>query len=183
MRWAAVAGVVVGLTATANAEDATREDATEDVAPAREHARRSATLYLGTTWAPGPSVPVRGGVDAALRLHGRGIAVEARVGVGSAASSLGLSAHVTAHAGASIGGALALGPHVVIAPMLAYDGFLEYEHYGGRVWVHEATFALPVAVVLRRGVVLEAVVRAGYSHYYGATDFALVVGPRIGLVL
>lgn len=181
MRWAVVAGVVVGLASTADAEDAARED--EDVAPAREHARRSATLYLGTTWAPGPTVPVRGGFDAAMRLQSRGFAVEARVGFGTAASSLGLSAHMTAHAGGSIGGVLALGRHVVLAPMLAYDGFLEYEHYGGRVWVHEATVALPVAIVLRRGVVLEAFVRAGFSRYYGATDHALVIGPRIGLVL
>lgn len=168
-----VAVAIAALASTAHADDAS---------PAREHVHSSATLFVGTTWSPGPTVPIRGGVDSALRLHARGLALEARLGIGIAASANGLSAHMTAHGGFSVGWALALGRHVVVAPMLAYDAFLEHEQYGGNTWVHEATIALPIGFVLERGVVIEAYLRGGVSHYYGSTDPAIVVGPRIGIV-
>ncbi len=169
----AVAVAIAALAPTAYADD---------VSPAREHVHSSTTLFVGTTWSPGPTVPIRGGVDSALRLHARGLALEARLGIGIAASANGLSAHMTAHGGFSLGWAFALGPHVVVAPMLAYDAFLEHEQYGGNVWVHEATVALPIGFVLERGVVIEANVRVGLSHYYGSNDLAIVLGPRIGIV-
>ena len=169
----AVAVAIAALASTASADD---------VLPARDHVRGSATLFIGTMWTPSPTVPIRGGIDSALRLHARGLALEGRLGIGIAASANGLSAHMTAHGGFSLGWALAVGPHVVITPMLAYDAFLEHEQYGGNVWVHEATVALPIGYVLERGVVIEAYLRAGLSHYYGSYDFAISLGPRSGLV-
>lgn len=173
MRCAAVAGVLLSLAGAA---------AADDTSPAREHARSSTTLYLSTTWSPAPTVPIRAGVDSALRLHHKGMAAEMRLGVGIAASALGLAAHGIAHGGFSLGGAFPLGSRVVVAPMLSLDAFVDLERFGRNVWVHYATIAMPLSIVFERGMVIELFVQAGYARYYGTTDPAIVAGPRIGLV-
>lgn len=173
MTRAAAAVAVMGLAGAARADDGT---------PASEHARHSTTLYLSTTWSPDPTVSIRAGIDTALRLHRGHIALETRLGFGVAASPLGLGGHAIAHGGLSLGGAFSIGRHVTVAPMLAYDAFAEIERYGSDVWTQYATVALPVSLVLERRVVVELLVQAGVAHYLGATDPALVAGPRIGLV-
>lgn len=166
-------GCLVAQLASARADDVRLSDA---------HARRSATLYLASAWSPGPTVPIRIGADVALRLHSR-IALEFRLGLGGAGSVVGLASQIAWHAGIGAGVALPIGSRVVLAPMLAYDYFGMRDASGRLFAVHEATVELPVAIVLARGAVLEPFVQVGMSRYSGATDWAVVVGPRIGLVL
>jgi len=179
MRRAVVVAGVLGLVGVARAEEAAPR---EEDGPARRHARHSTTLYLSVPWSPDPTVPIRGGADAALRVHRRGYAVEGRLGAAGAGSVVGLSGHFSGHLGASVGGAIPIGDHVVIAPMLAYDAYLEWERRGANFWVHYITFELPISLVLERGVVLELFLQGGAAHYFDATDPAFVAGPRIGIV-
>lgn len=154
----------------------------DDVSLAGAHARHSTTLYLATAWSPGPTVPIRIGAEAALRVQRR-IALELRIGAGGAGSVLGISSQLAWHGGLSAGVAVPIGSRVVLAPMVAYD-YYGLRNADGRLFaVHEATVELPIAIVLARGAVLEPFVQAGLSRYSGSTDWTIVVGPRIGLVL
>lgn len=166
--------VVLGLVGIASADE--RPDA-------RAHAQRSTTLYLSTPWAPGPTVPIRIGVEGVMRVHRGHLAMEARFGAGGAASVLGLGGQYAAHGGVGLGGALSLGERVVLAPMVGYDVFVEWEQYGGSVVVQYLTVEVPVAILLGRGVVLEPFVQVGVARYEGSDDPALVIGPRLGIVL
>jgi hypothetical protein len=114
--------------------------ANADDGPAPAHAQRSTTVYLSSVWSPGPTVPIRIGADGVVRTHRRGFALEARLGLGGAASVNGLGGQFAVHGGLAIGGALALGPRVVLAPMIAYDAFAEWEWYGAKVTVDYVTF-------------------------------------------
>lgn len=172
MSRAIVIGCMVGLAAPANADESR----------ARDHAQSSATLYLASTWSPSPTVPIRIGVDGAFRMHHNRLALEARVGLGGAGSVTAIGMQMAGHLGASVGFALTAGDRVVLSPMLAYDVFALWEHEGATVTVHYATIELPVAIVLDRGVVLEALAQLGLARYQGATDPAVVIGPRIGIV-
>ncbi len=175
MRRAFVIALVLATTARAAADD--------DVAPATAHARSSVTFYLGKLASPGPTVPLRASVDAALRVHQRRIAFELRLGGGGAGSVVGLGGHATGHAGVSVGGALALGGRVVVAPMLAYDGYLEWEHRGSSFAVHQLTMMFPISILVTPRAVLEIVVQGGVARYHGVTDPAIQIGPRLGITL
>lgn len=166
-------GCVVAQLGVARADDARLSDA---------HARDSTTLYLASTWSPGPTVPIRIGADAAVRFQRR-FALELRLGVGGAGSVLGISSQVAWHAGLSAGVAVPIGGRVVLVPMIAYD-YHGLRDADGRLFaVHDATIELPIAIVLARGAVLEPYAQVGLSRYSGSTDWAIVVGPRIGIVL
>jgi hypothetical protein len=169
--------VLASLVAFAAVADA------DDGSLAQRHARSSATVYLTSAWSPGPTVPIRVGTDAAARLHARNLALELRLGVGSAATVAGLGSLVAGHAGASLGAGFALHRRLALAPMLAYDGFRMWQDGGTRITVHYATVIIPITIVLRRGVVLEPFIQAGIARYGGTSDPVLVVGPRIGVVL
>lgn len=173
---ALLAGCLLGHLGTANAEDA-------PPTPARGFARSSTTIYLSNTWSPGPTVPIRIGVDGALRAHRGLLALEARAGAGGAGSVTGLGGFGSGHLGGSIGSAIPFGRRVVITPMLAYDVFAEWERDGASLAVHYVTLQLPVSIVLDRGVVLEPFLQAGVARYQGATDPVIVIGPRIGILL
>jgi hypothetical protein len=190
MRRAVVVAGVLGLVGVVRADEQppAREKARgtargENAAPAPGHARHSTTLYLSTPWSPDPTVPIRGGADAAVRVHRRNVALEARLGAAGAGSVVGLSGHFAGHLGASLGGAIPISDHVVLAPMLAYDAYYEWEQRGAELWIHYITLELPIAIVLRRGVVLELLLQGGAAHYLGATDPAFVAGPRLGITL
>lgn len=168
-----VLGCLIAQLGVARADDARLSEA---------HARDSTTLYLAGTWSPGPTVPIRIGADAALRYQHR-FALELRLGMGGAGSVLGISSQLAWHAGLSAGVALPIGSRVVLVPMIAYD-YHGLRDADGRIFaVHEATLELPIAIVLARGAVIEPYVQAGVSRYIGSTDWAVVVGPRIGIVL
>lgn len=180
MRRAVVVLGVLGVLGDAHGDPALPSEPA-DAPPASRHARHSTTLYLSSAWSPDPTVPIRGGAEAAVRVHRRGYALEVRLGAGGAGSVVGLSGHFTGHTGASVGGAIAIGDHVVLAPMLAYDAFLEWEHRGADFVVHYITLELPVSIVFDRGVVLELLLQGGVAKYHGATDPAFILGPRIGI--
>jgi len=178
--------VLVGLVATAHADDdaparAHADDAAGDDAPARAHARHSTTLYLGSMWAPGPTVPIRVGVEAALRMQRAHLAFELRLGGGGAGSVTGFGSVFGWHVGGGLGAALPLGGHVVVTPMLAYDVFGLIDADGASFPVHYMTLAVPVSLVVRRGALIELFAQAGLARYNGATDPAIVVGPRVGI--
>ena len=168
-----VLGILIGALGFANADDA---------APSRELARKSTTLFLGTTWTPGPTVPIRIGAEAALRVQRAHLAFEVRFGAGGAGSLNALGSVFGGHVGGGLGAALPLGAHVVITPMFGYDVFAMFDVGGAAFLVHHVTFDLPLAIVLRRGVAIEVFTQAGVARYNGMTDPALVVGPRIGIV-
>jgi hypothetical protein len=147
------------------------------------HARSSATLYLTGAWSPGPMVPIRVGTDAAVRLHASNLALEVRLGAGSAATVAGLGSLVAGHAGVSLGGSFALHNRVAVAPMFAYDGFRMWEPGDVEITVHYGTVLVPITIVLRRGVVLEPFVQVGLARFRGTSDPVLVIGPRLGVVL
>lgn len=169
---ALVACVLIGGASTARADEVTLASA---------HARHSTTLYLASAWTPGPSVPVRIGADAALRLHRGYFAVEARGGAGGVASVSALGSQFQGHLGLSVGGAFPVGERVVFAPMASYDVFGIWESQGARFAVHYVAFEVPVAIRFER-VVLEPFLQLGIARYQGATDPLVVIGPRIGLV-
>jgi hypothetical protein len=151
--------------------------------PAQAHARSSATLYLASPWSPGPMVPIRIGVEGALRIQHAHIALEARLGVGSAASIMAFSGQVSGHAGASLGLAFSAGERVVISPMVAYDVFSTWEDGNANVVVHYATLEVPVAIIIGPRVVLEPFLQVGVARFMGANDPVIVIGPRIGIIL
>jgi hypothetical protein len=157
--------------------------ASADDGPAPAHARRSTTVYLSSAWSPGPTVPIRIGADGVVRTHRRGFALEARLGLGGAASVVGLGGQFAVHGGLALGGAFALGRRVVVAPMIAYDAFAEWEWYGAKVTVDYVTLELPISIVLDRGVVIEPFVQAGFSSFRDVHDPVIVIGPRLGIVL
>ena len=167
-----VIGGMLGLAGVASADDASS---------ARAHARSSTTVYLASPWSPGPTVPIRLGVEGAVRFHRGNFALEMRLGLGGAGSVTALSSRLAAHAGGSLGLALPVSGHVVIAPMLAYDWFAEWEHAGASFSVHYVTLEVPISIVLDRGVVIEPFVQAGVARFHGATDPVLVIGPRLGI--
>lgn len=169
---AIVIGGLLGLAGIASADGAS---------PARAHARSSTTLYLASAWSPGPTVPIRLGVEGAVRFHHGNFALETRLGLGGAGSVTALSSRLAAHAGGSLGLALPVSGRVVIAPMLAYDWFAEWEYEGTSLSVHYVTLEVPIAIVLDRGVILEPFVQAGIARFHGATDPVLVIGPRLGI--
>jgi hypothetical protein len=166
--------IVVGVIRIASADDAP---------PSQELARHSTTLFLGTTWSPGPTVPIRVGGEAALRVQRARLAFEARFGAGGAGSVIAASSVFNWHVGAGLGVALTLGGHVVLTPLVGYDLFGMLDGGGARFAVHYFTLGLPVAIALRRGVVLEVFTQVGATRGTGIGDVAIVVGPRIGIVL
>lgn len=174
MTRALVLGSVVAFAGVASADDTRIADA---------HADSSTTLFLGSMWSPGPTVPIRIGAEAALHVNYRHIALEARGGFGGAGTINGFGSQISWHLGAGAGVALATGKYVVISPMAAYDYFGTRDSDGTTVNVHYLTLELPAAIVLGRGVVLEMVAQLGMARYQGATDPAIVIGPRIGVVL
>lgn len=158
--------------------------AAADEAPSADrHAKGSATLYLGSMWSPGPTVPIRIGVEGALRLHAGHLAIETRFGAGGSGSVTAFSSLFGAHLGGSVGFAFALGNRLTFSPMIGYDVFGLWEKEGATFAVHYATLQLPLAILIARRVVLEPHVQLGFARFHGATDPVVIVGPRIGIVL
>lgn len=157
-------------------------------APARaeperpDHAESSTTVYLSSAWSPGPTVPIRIGVDAVLRAIRNHFAFEVRLGAGGAASVIGLGGILTGHVGLSIGAALPVRRSVVLTPMVAYDGFGEWEQHGATVTVSYFTFEIPLSIVLDRGVVIEPFLQVGFARYQSVFDPVVIAGPRLGIV-
>jgi hypothetical protein len=174
MSRALVFGSVIALAGVASADDTRFSDA---------YADGSTTLFLGSMWSPGPTVPIRIGAEGAVRVNYKHIAFEARGGFGGSGTINGFGSQIAWHLGAAAGVALATGKYVVISPMASYDYFGTRDSDGTTVNVHYLTLELPLAIVLGRGVVLEAVAQLGMARYQGATDPAIVIGPRIGIVL
>jgi hypothetical protein len=162
---------LVGLAGVATAEG-----------PAKAHARSSATLYLSSPRGPGPIVPIRIGVEGALRIQHAHVALEARLGAGSAASIMAGASQASGHAGGSLGLAFSVGERVVISPMAAYDLFSTWDG-SGNVVVHYASLEVPIAIVIGRRVVLEPFLQVGVTRFMGTSDPLIVVGPRIGIIL
>ncbi|MDB4957400.1 MAG: hypothetical protein JWO36_4969 [Myxococcales bacterium] len=150
---------------------------------AKAHARSSATLYLASPWSPGPMVPIRIGVEGALRIHHSHFAVEARLGVGTAASIMAFTGQVSGHAGGALGLAFSAGERVVISPMVAYDVFSTWEDGNASVVIHYASLEVPVAIIIGRRVVLEPFLQVGVARFRGTNDPVIVIGPRIGIIL
>lgn len=173
MTRALVVASLLGVLGTARADDTTL---------ARAHVRHATTAYLSTSWSPGPTVPIRIGVEGALRLHRGSVAIEGRVGLGGAGSVTALGTLLAGHVGVSVGGAIALSGRIVLAPMVSYDVFGEWERDGASFAVHYVTLLVPLSIVLERGVVIEPFVQVGAARYQGATDPAVVIGPRLGIV-
>lgn len=169
---ALVFGALLGLVGTANAEPP----------DAGGHARSSTTLYLASQWSPGPTVPIRIGIEAAVRSHHRHIALEGRFGVGGAGTVTGFASLFSGHVGASIGFAVSPARRLVLAPMLAYDAFGLWEEGGAMFAVHYLTVEVPLAILIHPGVVLEPFVQIGVARFHGANDPAIVFGPRVGIV-
>jgi hypothetical protein len=170
--------VVLVLAGTADAEDKTEHEA-EDLATA--YVNRSMTLYLANTWTPGPTVPVRIGVEGAIRMQRSKLAAEARIGVGGVASLNALGSEMHGHFGLGLGAALPLTSRLVLTPMVAYDVFGLWEKEGGSFAVHYVTAEIPLSIVFEN-VVLEPFLQLGIARFKGATDPAVIIGPRIGFV-
>ena len=169
---ALVIGVV--LTSIAVARPACADDATDT--------KDTTTLYLATAWSPGPTVPVRIGLDGALRLHRGYLAVETRLGLGGAASLTALGSQLQGHIGLGVGVALRANDRVTFAPMVAYDVYGIWERYGASFAIHYVSLEVPASISFGRDV-LEPYVQLGIARFQGATDPVVVVGPRIGFVL
>lgn len=171
-----VAGVLM-MAGTVAAED---EKPTVDLATA--YSNRAMTIYLTNTWTPGPTIPVRIGVEGAIRMNRGKLATEARAGLGGVASLNALGSELHGHFGLSIGAALPLGSRLVVTPMVGYDVFALWEKEGGSFAVHYVTAEIPLSILLYEHVVLEPFIQLGIARFQGATDPAVIIGPRIGLV-
>lgn len=172
MTRALLLGALLGLVGVANAEPG----------DADAYAKHSTTLFLGNQWSPGPTVPIRVGADATLRFHRHHVAIEARLGFGGVGTLTGFASQFGGHFGASIGFAVSPARRIVLAPMLAYDVFGLWEQGGATFAVHYATVEVPLTIVIARHVVLEPYVQLGIARFHGATDPAIIFGPRIGIV-
>ena len=172
MTRALVIGALVALAGTAKA----------DPPDADAMAERSRTLFLGNQWSPGPTVPIRVGVEAAMRWTLNHVAIEGRAGVGGAGTITGFASQFGGHLGASIGFAVSPARRIVLTPMLAYDVFGLWEQGGASFGVQFFTVEVPLSIVVYEHVVLEPYVQLGFARYHGATDPAIIFGPRIGIV-
>ncbi|MDX2091124.1 MAG: hypothetical protein SFX73_24905 [Kofleriaceae bacterium] len=166
------AGVLV-VASTASAED--------EVELARGYVDHSTTIYLANTWTPGPTIPVRIGLEGAARLTRSKLAFEARVGLGGVASLNALGSELHGHFGLSIGVALPLTNRLAMTPMVGYDVFALWEKEGGNFAVHYVMAEIPLSILVFEHVMIEPFIQLGIARFQGATDPAVVIGPRIGL--
>jgi len=119
-----------------------------------------------------------------MRVHRKHIAIEGRLGAAFSFSAVANAGLYVARAGVSAGIALPISSRVAIMPMLAYDGFVLDQPRGIEATiVHRLTIELPVAILIYRHVALEPFVQAGLAWVNGGRDIALIVGPRISIVL
>jgi len=157
----------------------------DDDGPARAYARRSTTVFVATELSPLPTVATRVELGAGLRLHRRGgLAVEVRLGGAFSASGVAGGYLFGARAGVSAGHALAVTRRIVVTPMIAGDVFA-YRQSGdaSNLVIPRLTVELPVSVVIYPHVVIEPTVQLGVQWLDGSRDVAVVVAPRIGVVL
>jgi hypothetical protein len=151
--------------------------------PAEEHARRSTTLTLSTELSPLPSVAVRSELGGALRVIRRRVAVEGRVGFALAATTLGSGWIGGVHAGLAAGTSVPILGRLAVTPMLAYDVYSLWQNDDASAFVvQRVSLALPLTWTIYPHVVLEGVVEVGFAFVEDSSEFALVVGPRIGIV-
>ncbi len=153
-----------------------------DPPDAGDYAEHSTTLFLGNQWSPGPTVPIRVGIEAAMRWNLNHIAIEGRAGAGGAGTITGFASLFAGHLGASIGYAASPARRLVLTPMAAYDVFGMWEQGGAAFAVHYFTVEVPLTIIIDRHVVLEPVVQLGWVRHHGATDPTIIFGPRIGIV-
>jgi hypothetical protein len=151
---------------------------------AKEYARRSTTAFLASELQPLQTVATRLEIDGGVRWHRAGWAVEARAGVGFSASGAANGYQFGFRAGVSAGRSLPVGCRVALTPMVAADVFAYRQGSGASVLaIPRITVELPVSIVLYPHVVLEPVVQVGVQWVDGLGDIAVVLGPRIGVVL
>ena len=151
--------------------------------PASDYVARSWTLFAAGELTPLPTTSGAIGFAAGARLQRNHVAIEARLGGAFAFTAIANGAVSAGRAGISAGVAVPLGCRVALIPMLAYDGFLLEQPNGNAIFVHRATFELPVSVLLYRHVAVEPFVQAGFAWVRGGRDIAVVAGPRITIVL
>ncbi len=163
----------------------TRISAADEVPPhAGSYADHSLSIFTAGELAPLPITSGTLGLAGGVRLHTRRIAIEGRLGAAFSFTAIASAGAFAARAGVSVGTAVPLGRRVAVIPMVAYDGFwLDQPGDADAVFVHRATIEIPVAVLLYRHVALEPFVQAGVAWIGGGRDIALVVGPRISIVL
>ena len=172
MRGLVLGVIVCGAGAPARADD-----------PASDYARESTTITLSTELSPLPSVPARGELGGAVRLHRRNVAVEARAGIAFAGSAIAVGWLVGGHFGLAAGASLPVSARFAFTPMVAYDAYVFVDSGSNPFVVQRTTVALPLTFVVYPHVVVEGVVEVGIVFIDGARELALVAGPRIGLVL
>jgi hypothetical protein len=157
----------------------------EAAVDARAYAARSTTLSFAPALSPLPSVSARAELDASLRfVRWGGLVIEGRAGLGLAGSALGGGFLVGIHTGAAVGVALPLGRRAALVPSVGYDLFLYWQPDGAAaVTVQRTMLELAVSVPVFRHAVAELFVAGGAWFGQGASDLALVAGPRLGVVL
>lgn len=155
-----------------------------DGGPARSFSRDSTTVFVASELAPLQTVAIRVEVDGGARWHRRSWALETRLGIGFSASGAANGTLLGLRAGASIGRSLPIACRIALTPMIAGDVFAYRESDATSTFtIPRLTVELPVSIVLYPHVVLEPVLQLGVQWVSGARDVAIVVGPRIGIVL
>lgn len=152
--------------------------------PAQAYARDSTTVFVASELAPLQTVAMRIEVDGGARWHRRNWALEARLGLGFAASGAANGTLLGVRAGVSVGRSLPIACRVALTPMLAADVFAYRQSDATSTFsIPRLTVELPLSIAIYPHVVLEPVVQVGVQWLGGARDVAVVVGPRIGIAL
>jgi hypothetical protein len=154
----------------------------DDLADA--YVARSLSVFTATELSPLPTVSGRGDLEGGARWQRNHLALEGRAGAIIAFTTTPPGNMYGARFGASAGYSLALARNIAVTPMLAGDVFLLRQstiEQPPTVW--RATVELPVSFILYPHVAVEPYVQVGIAWSQGTSTLALVVGPRIALVL
>lgn len=175
---------LVVATVTLAALGALDERARADDAPtACDFARDSSTVFAGMgELSPLPTLQVQLGIDGAMRVHRRQLAIEARAGFGWATSTSAGGDVFGARGGIAAGVAFPLQRRLVLSPMLAYDAFLLWQTSGGPTQViQRATLELSLTILVFHHVVLDLHGQVGVGFFDNVRDLVLVGAPRVGI--
>ncbi len=167
--------LIASLAATARADDERPVDA---------FVARSLTVFTATELSPLPTVSGRGDLEGGARWQRRHLALEARAGAIIAFTTTPPGNMYGARLGASVGYSFALTGGIAVTPMLAGDLFVLRQSTIAQppnVW--RATLELPVSFLVYPHVSVEPYVQVGLAWSQGTSTLALVLGPRIALVL